>query len=140
TLVRADRGRAKKPARDFAHELDTLLDDAADFEDRLDVLRRYRTDEFLRIGSHDVAGELHYEEVSAQLSALAEVCLQRAYAIALDERGRRYAAPPGLALAVVALGKLGGRELNYHSDLDLIFIYGPSDGATPAEAAALAET
>ncbi|HEY8517730.1 MAG TPA: bifunctional [glutamate--ammonia ligase]-adenylyl-L-tyrosine phosphorylase/[glutamate--ammonia-ligase] adenylyltransferase [Candidatus Binatia bacterium] len=126
TLVRADLAVVHKSRDDFARELDALLEQAPDFEGQLDVLRRYRNDEFLRIGSRDVFGELHYSEVSTQLSDLAEVCLSRAYDIALAERSRRYVPPAGLSLAVVALGKLGGRELNYHSDLDLIFIYGPS--------------
>ena len=136
SLVRADQAVATKSPEDFARELDELLGRAADFEERLDVLRRYRSDEFLRIGSHDVAGQLHYEAVSTQLSDLAEVCLQRAYDVALAERVQRYAPPDGLALAVVALGKLGSRELNYHSDLDLIFVYGPASGdaAVPPEA------
>ncbi|MBY0273980.1 bifunctional [glutamate--ammonia ligase]-adenylyl-L-tyrosine phosphorylase/[glutamate--ammonia-ligase] adenylyltransferase, partial [Candidatus Binatia bacterium] len=134
TLVRADQAIASKTGDDFARELDALLADTSDFEERLDVLRRYRNDEFLRIGSHDVAGQLHYEEVSAQLSALAEICLQRAYDVALAERLQRYAAPQGLALAVVALGKLGSGELNYHSDLDLIFVYGPASGEDAGQA------
>jgi glutamate-ammonia-ligase adenylyltransferase len=134
TLVRADQAVATKSEDDFARELDALLGRSSDFEERLDVLRRYRNDEFLRIGSHDVGGELHYEAVSAQLSSLAEVCLRRAYDVALGERVQRYAAPSGLALAVVALGKLGSRELNYHSDLDLIFVYGPASGEDDARA------
>lgn len=133
TLVRSDIATIRKGRADFARELDALLAEAPDFEARLDVLRRYRSDEFLRIGSHDVQGELHYREVSQQLSDLAEVCLERAYRIALEERRARYEPPPGLGLAVVALGKLGGRELNYHSDLDLIFIYGPTAEAEAAE-------
>lgn len=144
TLVRADLAQTTKTAAELAAELDGLLADAPDLEARLDVLRRYRNDEFLRIGSHDVAGQLHYEQVSAQLTALAEVCLSRAYDVALAERSRRYFPPAGLGLAVVALGKLGSRELNYHSDLDLIFIYGPSHepgdpGETPSEAPAAQE-
>jgi len=138
TLVRADQAVVIKSEADMARELDGLLADAPDFESRLDLLRRFRNDEFLRIGSHDVAGELHYLQVGAQLSALAEICLTRAYDVALAERSLRYAPPRGLSLAVVALGKLGSRELNYHSDLDLIFIYGPSEGEDlrPEDAAA----
>jgi glutamate-ammonia-ligase adenylyltransferase len=134
TLVRADQAITTKTEHDFARELDALLAQSSDFEERLDVLRRYRNDEFLRIGSHDVAGQLHYEAVSTQLSALAEVCLQRAYDVALAERTRRAPLPDGLALAVVALGKLGSSELNYHSDLDLIFVYGPASGDDAVEA------
>jgi len=138
TLVRADQAVDTKTRDGFARGLDSLLAQATDFEERLDVLRRFRNDEFLRIGSHDVAGQLHYEAVGAQLSTLAEVCLQGAYDVALAERTQRYVPPPGLALAVVALGKLGSCELNYHSDLDLIFVYGPvsADDTAPADAEA----
>jgi glutamate-ammonia-ligase adenylyltransferase len=129
TLVRSDLAKVSKTPAQFGAELDAQLASATDLEQRLDVLRRYRHDEFLRIGLHDIQGELHYAEVSAQLSALAEVCLERAHRIALDERVARYGVPADLDLVVVALGKLGGGELNYHSDLDLIFVYGPSGQA-----------
>lgn len=129
TLVRSDLAKSSKTLAQLGAELDQQLASATDLEERLDALRRYRHEEFLRIGLHDIQGELHYSEVSAQLSALAEVCLQRAHRIALEERSARYGAPAGLDLVVVALGKLGGCELNYHSDLDLIFVHGPSGEA-----------
>jgi glutamate-ammonia-ligase adenylyltransferase len=130
TLVRSDLATVSKSQPEFESELTKLLASADDLEQRLDVMRRYRHDEFLRIGLHDVQGEVHYSEVSEQLSALAEALLAQARRIALDERSAAFGVPAGLDLAVVAMGKLGGRELNYHSDLDLIFVYGPS-GADP---------
>jgi glutamate-ammonia-ligase adenylyltransferase len=126
TLVRSDLAVVSKSRDDMVRELDAMLTDASDLEQRLDVLRRYRNDEMLRIGVHDVQGELHYTKVADQLSALAEACLVKAYDVALAERVERHGHPPDEGLAVVALGKLGSEELNYHSDLDLIFVYGPS--------------
>lgn len=126
TLVRSDLATVSKSQSEFERELSAQLASAEDLEQGLDVLRRYRHEEFLRIGLHDVQGAVHHAEVSEQLSALAEALLVAARAIALDERRALYGAPAGLDLAVVAMGKLGGRELNYHSDLDLIFVYGPS--------------
>ncbi|HYC22778.1 MAG TPA: putative nucleotidyltransferase substrate binding domain-containing protein, partial [Candidatus Bathyarchaeia archaeon] len=129
TLVRADLALTTKGRVELERDLAALFRQAENLEERLDVLRRFRNDEFLRIGVHDIAGELHYSEVSAQLTALAEVSLTGAYEVALEERRARYGAARGLELAVIAMGKLGGGELNYHSDLDLIFVYGP--GTTP---------
>jgi glutamate-ammonia-ligase adenylyltransferase len=132
TLVRSDLAVVEKSAAQFAAELDGLLRQAVDVEERLDLLRRYRNDEALRIGIHDIEGELHYSKVSDQLSELADACLHAAYELALAERAARYGVPAGQHLAVLALGKLGSCELNYHSDLDLIFVYGAVPGAAPS--------
>ena len=81
------------------------------------ALRRLKTEELLRIGLADVAGELDLEEVFAALSDLAEVLIARTFELV---RGAVADAPP---LAVLALGKLGARELGYASDLDLVFVF-----------------
>ncbi|MFM7737655.1 MAG: bifunctional [glutamate--ammonia ligase]-adenylyl-L-tyrosine phosphorylase/[glutamate--ammonia-ligase] adenylyltransferase, partial [Alphaproteobacteria bacterium] len=131
TLVRSDLAVTMKSGEEMGAELDAQLVDCGDLEERLDVLRRFRNDEMLRIGVHDILGEMHYNVVADQLSALADTCLGRAYRIALEERIARHGAPPGLGLAVIAMGKLGSLELNYHSDLDLIFVYGPTSEPPP---------
>lgn len=140
TLVRSDLAVTMKTGDEMGAELDGQLAACGDFEEKLDALRRFRSDEMLRIGVHDILGEMHYNVVADQLSALADVCLARAYAIALAERTARYGAPAGLGLAVIAMGKLGSFELNYHSDLDLIFVYGPAADAfsTPVATATTA--
>lgn len=79
----------------------------------------------LRVGLGDIAGDLKTLDVSQQLTAIADVCLRRAYAMVSDSVAARYGA--GGALAVLGLGKLGGGELGYASDLDLVFVH--DDGA-----------
>ncbi len=127
-----------KPREVMDEELSGLLLQAEDFEERLDVLRRYRNEEFLRIGLNDIHGHLGQGAIAAQLSCLAEVCLEEAYRLATAELSR-FGSPcyqsEGQShhadLAIIAMGKLGGGELNYHSDLDIIFIYdhqGMTDG------------
>ena len=74
----------------------------------------------------DFAGACDFEEVSRLLSALAEAIVRRALGVA--SRSLRGPAPE---LGVVAMGKLGGREFTYHSDLDLIFLYGGGVEAVP---------
>ena len=112
-------------------ELNAMLDAAADYEERLDILRRYRYEEFLRIGMNDVYGKLGQSELTYQLTGLAEVCLSAACRLAKKELARfgrpMYRDADGdlrqAHFAVVAMGKMGGNELNYHSDLDIIYIY-----------------
>lgn len=112
-------------------ELASLLSQAEDFEGRLDVLRRYRHEEFLRIGLHDIYGRLEQSEIAAQLTILAEACLAAACTIAVQELAR-FGVPTcrdesgverEARFAVIGMGKLGGGELNYHSDLDIIYVY-----------------
>lgn len=140
-LVRADVARVHKPKDVMRAELAARLDGAPDLEDRLDILREYRTEEFLRIGINDGNGLLDFRSVNRQLSDLAETCLHGAFVTAraalLDKMDA--AALPG-RIAVVGLGKLGAAELSYNSDLDLIFLYDVrSAGHAPADLAA-AET
>ncbi|HOP41414.1 MAG TPA: bifunctional [glutamate--ammonia ligase]-adenylyl-L-tyrosine phosphorylase/[glutamate--ammonia-ligase] adenylyltransferase, partial [Geobacteraceae bacterium] len=112
-----------KSRRESAAELASYLSRVDDFEARLDVLRRYRHEEFLRIGLNDIYGKLTQTEIAGQLTILAEVCLSAACEIAVGELAR-YGTPTCIApdeterearFAVIGMGKLGGRELNYHS-------------------------
>src|SRR5262249_8241509 len=91
-----------------------------------------RNEEFLRIGVHDIQGELRPADVCAQLSALADVCLTQALGLAWRDVTRRLELPPQpptQGLVLIAVGELGGAALNHHShlDLDLIFVYGAGD-------------
>jgi glutamate-ammonia-ligase adenylyltransferase len=90
----------------------------------------------LRVGLADFAGALDPLEVCAELTAIAEACLDRALAIIERQLVQRHGRPPGDArLAVLGLGKLGGHELGYAADLDVVFVYtgddGESDGPAP---------
>ncbi len=76
----------------------------------------------LRVGLADFAGALNPLEVCVELTAVAEACLQEALAIVEANMQKR-----GGALAVLALGKLGGHELGYAADLDVVFVYQGDD-------------
>ncbi|HEY6002541.1 MAG TPA: bifunctional [glutamate--ammonia ligase]-adenylyl-L-tyrosine phosphorylase/[glutamate--ammonia-ligase] adenylyltransferase [Anaeromyxobacter sp.] len=91
-------------------------------ERQLGELRRYKNEEVLRIAIHDIAGTIDLASVCSQLTELAEACLERALALAEGEAHAKGIAPPA-RLCIIGMGKLGGRELGYHSDLDLIFVY-----------------
>jgi glutamate-ammonia-ligase adenylyltransferase len=134
-LLREDQIVLSKDPATFRRELDERLaafdpglapDDL--LERQLGELRRYKNEEILRIAIHDIAGTIDLPSVSGQLTDLAEACLERCLSLAELEAAGKGVAPPG-RLCVIGMGKLGGRELGYHSDLDLIFLY-PGSGAT----------
>lgn len=130
SLVRADLVRVRRPREELAADLRSLLAAAEDFESQLDALRRFRNQEFLRIGVNCVEDLLDEAEVAEELTTLAEVCLEAAIDIAgarARERFHLLELPGGLV--VLGLGKLGARELNFNSDLDLIFVYEPGPEA-----------
>ncbi|MFQ6132966.1 MAG: bifunctional [glutamine synthetase] adenylyltransferase/[glutamine synthetase]-adenylyl-L-tyrosine phosphorylase [Armatimonadota bacterium] len=103
---------------------------------RRDALRRFKRRELLRIAARDLLGLADLEMVVQEISDLAAAEVQ----VALDmcERDLRAKwgtpmAPSGPAsIAVIAMGKLGGRELNYSSDIDLIFVYSDDGDCLPS--------
>jgi glutamate-ammonia-ligase adenylyltransferase len=136
SLVRSDLVRVEWTQAAMTHELASLLAVAETYEDRLDALRRFRNEQFLRIGINDLEGLLDFPAVSSQLSDVADACVAAALRVAEHETLQRYGltAAPG-CFAVVALGKLGSRELTYNSDLDLIFVYVPAaEDGVPVDA------
>ncbi len=115
----------------FANELDERVAawqrSGEDDEERLlDTLRHAHHAEVFRTLVRDVEGELTVEQVADDLSALADTVLAITLRWAWARLKQRHRAEPGLA--VIAYGKLGGKELGYGSDLDVVFLYDDSDG------------
>jgi len=107
-------------------------------EGALNALRRFKRREILRIGARDILGLSHIEEITAELSWLAEACLQAACEICQVELKQKHGAPMSAdgkesGFAIMAMGKLGGEELNFSSDIDLLFVY-EKDGETSGPA------
>ncbi|MGH2735843.1 MAG: bifunctional [glutamine synthetase] adenylyltransferase/[glutamine synthetase]-adenylyl-L-tyrosine phosphorylase [Actinomycetota bacterium] len=92
-------------------------------ERRSDGLRRFKRREMLRVALSDLAGVADVVEVGAGLADVADACIESALEGA------------GLPFAVVGMGKLGGRELNYSSDIDVMFVHDgeAADGERVAE-------
>jgi glutamate-ammonia-ligase adenylyltransferase len=111
-----------------------------------DALRRFKRRELLRIAVRDLAGGTPVDTVGAELASLADACLEAGLELAAGAVGAGLAsgaaAAPGggppLRLAVLGMGKLGGSELNYVSDIDVVFCHEPTRGADPELAARLA--
>ena len=123
-----------------AAELEVELDryfsgvDTTDLEQQMDLLRQFRHAMVLRVAAADIAGVNPVTLVSDELTAIAEVVVQKVLSIAWSEMVRRYGEPRcklkgkqrPVVFAVIAYGKLGGMELGYGSDLDLVFLHDSS--------------
>ena len=117
--------------------LEAATGQARDLEDFLDIQRRWANDSIFQIGVHMLRGHLTPVEASGPLSDIADTCLK----CLLPEIERDFAGDhgrvPDATMAIVALGKLGSREMTPGSDLDLLFVYDcptgveKSDGKRP---------
>ncbi len=123
------------PEGHYRDALDRLLEGVADEADLARRLRLFRRREMVRIAWRDLALDADLDEVLAEVSALAEACidgaLERLHAWHCAQFGEPHGAESGTPqrLVVLGMGKLGARELNFSSDVDLIFAY-PEAGAT----------
>lgn len=98
------------------------LDDAkGDIERQMDILRHFKHAQTMRFIAQDLAGSLPLETLSDHLSDLACVILQQVLGVTWNELRTRHRAEP--RFAVIGYGKLGGKELGYASDLDIVFLY-----------------
>src|SRR5438067_3990687 len=100
------------------------------FDPQFRALRRVKNREMLRIALRDVARLSSLEQTTLELSHLAELCLNEVYCGWLAEYSRRWGAPK-TDFAVLGMGKFGGQELNYSSDIDVIFLYGEDGFLNP---------
>ncbi len=125
-------------AAEFTRELDERhaaweRSGQADEESLLDTLRRAHHAEVFRTLVRDVEREITVEQVADDLSALADATLALAMRWAWRHLKQAHLDEP--RLAVIAYGKLGGKELGYGSDLDVVFLYDDADESDPDRAA-----
>jgi [glutamine synthetase] adenylyltransferase / [glutamine synthetase]-adenylyl-L-tyrosine phosphorylase len=131
-LMDASREMGLGSSAFLEHGLDTALDKAATITDKLDVLRRFKHREELRIGMADLMGAIPLPAVCRSLSRLADACLGAALDLAAHETAKRCGVDGSCGgLAVIGAGKLGGRELIYGSDLDILFVYNEARASAP---------
>src|SRR5256886_8690938 len=86
------------------------------------ILRRWKNKEMTRIALRELANASALEEATGELSQLADICVREVFAHG-NAKLRESSGSPAADFAILALGKLGGRELNHSSDVDLIFLY-----------------
>jgi glutamate-ammonia-ligase adenylyltransferase len=95
----------------------------------LESLRRYRNREYLRIGLRDIFLGEPMQRLTAEISQLTNALVDAVFGMTL---GAADAQDQRDAVCVLALGKLGGMELNYSSDIDVVFVFDPARAGSPA--------
>lgn len=123
---------ASRPTPD---DVASCLATAVDAENPVDALRVEYRRLLLRLAARDLAEGLLVDETAAVLADLAGGALETALHIARNDYFKAHPGAPDCRLAIIAMGKCGGRELNYVSDVDVLFVAEPLEGE--AEAAAL---
>ncbi|HIO70052.1 MAG TPA: hypothetical protein EYG58_05845 [Nitrospirales bacterium] len=130
------RERTKK---DLMRECAAVVNAIETEEGKLNALRRFKRKEVLRIGVKDLLKLTSVRQTTAALSMLAEVLIHHVYEICSRRLRARHGRPHhrnniGRAVptgfTVMAMGKLGGKELNFSSDVDLMYVFGSADGIT----------
>ena len=119
----ASRSRAEMLA-----EVHALTTDSGD--NNFGALRFWKGREMTRVAVRELAAVAPLEETTGELSLIAEICLRRVLEFWNAELRQRYGSPKG-DFAILALGKLGGGELNHSSDVDLLFLYSEEGQLTP---------
>jgi glutamate-ammonia-ligase adenylyltransferase len=134
-----DRVRGAAPdCAALAAELRAQLTEAAgDTERQMDILREAHHAQLFRLLAQDLAGELSVERLADYLSALADTICAATIDAAWNTIATRHREVP--RFAVIAYGKLGGKELGYVSDLDVIFLFDDDDQEAPGNYAKLAQ-
>ena len=118
----------------FSEMLKSALIDVKDEAALIQILRVFRRREMTRIAFRDLAGWSNFAETVSDLSNLADTCLEQTALILYEGLSEKFGAPtaedgtPQL-LVILGLGKLGAQELNFSSDIDLVFTY-PKAGHT----------
>ncbi len=124
--------------KEFAASLRLQLSRHGDDTERLmDVLRETHHAQVFRLLAQDLAGQLTVEVLADHLSALADLMLAITLELCWSQLRNRHREVP--RFAIVAYGKLGGKELGYASDLDIIFLYDDADAGAPQMYSRLAQ-
>ena len=114
--------------KEMLENLKLSMEDAQDYEDKLDAIRKFRHVETLKICLRDLNGEVDPFYVGKYLSMLAEavleVGLELAWEIVADSKKAKNKKN---RMLILGMGKLGGGEMSYNSDLDVIFLYEGND-------------
>jgi [glutamine synthetase] adenylyltransferase / [glutamine synthetase]-adenylyl-L-tyrosine phosphorylase len=93
-------------------------------------LRAWKSQEMLRIGFREIAGLAGFAEATRDITAIAEHCVHEVYSTCCEHLAKKWGRPQ-TGFGILAMGKFGGIELNYSSDIDLIFLYGDDGYINP---------
>ncbi len=116
-----------KTRQEYEHEASAAVSLFQRSERKLDALKRFQRRELLRIGAREILGEADVDVTASELSALADAVLEAVFDIQLNEWSMKGGQGATDGLAIIGLGKLGGSELNFSSDIDVMFVYDSDD-------------
>jgi len=113
---------------ELLHQLRGELDQVGDEAGQIRVLRRFRMRQLLRVIINDIVRERPLEEVTRDISRIADAALEAALELSVKRLSNRFGKPldsrgEPATCTLFAMGKLGGEELNYSSDIDLMMVY-----------------
>lgn len=140
-LLEPGQLRRAKLKEEMMEELSAAAGPKAGLEERIRTLRRFNRREILRIGVADILDNLDLADVTQQLSFLAEVTLQTAWEATESHLSRRHGRPQFIesdgavrnsSFTILGLGKLGGAELNFSSDIDIMYLYSGEGETAPS--------
>ena len=129
-LINPDLLNTTRKREDLEDELRKAADSCREKRDWLNKLRRFRRREILRIGTRDISMGVSTRTIMHELSILAEACTQVVFEQSVKNNIKESDADtlsPHEYFSIIAFGKLGGNELNYSSDIDLIGIFQPDE-------------
>ncbi len=131
-LIQPDALSQAKSIMQFSSELEQRMQEVADQKQALRVLREYRYEETIRITVRELMVLDDYDSLGRERSALAQACVSAAVTYLARTMSSQWGQPVNSAgqpmgFTVLGMGKLGGEDLNYSSDIDLIYFYG-ADG------------
>lgn len=125
--------RRSPSQKEMQEQLQAEVEAAYEDTSVLMAFRRFRQRQILRIGTNDIIRDRPLEEITRDISRVADVALEVALAAALRSVGNRFGEPLTIhddpaRCVILAFGKHGGEELNYSSDIDLMFVYDEEGG------------
>jgi glutamate-ammonia-ligase adenylyltransferase len=136
-LIGRETLETSKPYSGYHDELRRQVAPFRERHRRLNSIKRYRRREVLRIGTRDILGLAAVEETTAELSFLADAVIGAVAELAFEAEREETGLPaepwnlegdfPFHRFSILSMGKLGGTELNYSSDIDLLYIAGTTD-------------
>jgi len=135
SILETERLRFPRRYQGFRNEVQTWLPgllETKDYATALGHLREFKQREMLRIAARDLARLSNVPEITQEISDLADICLEAVYQICRRQFIERFGQPwhqdsnsdwHRTEFCVLGMGKLGGQELNYSSDVDVLFVY-----------------
>ncbi len=136
-VLSADFFDPPPPAEELAHTLALMLTGVREFEDHLDTIRRWAADRKFQIGVQVLRNIISSETAGPGLSDIADTCMADLLPVVWQQFAEAHGAVASGEVTIIGMGKLGGREINAGSDLDLILVYdhaadaSSSDGSRP---------